>query len=531
MAASRIRNDLSMVRGARLAFWLPLGLLLGVVGAQIAYIRVMNGGTFTYTLEDPYIHLALAEESAKGNYGLNPGEFSAPSSSILWPFLLVPWVGFAFGVWVPLIINLAAAVGTVWVAARLLIDVLGAEDHPKRYLSVAILSTAFVLLAHLGGLALNGLEHSLQVLLAVLVVWGLWRERDGELPRWLPAVLVLGPLVRYEMFALMAPALVYLFVRGHRRAALLAGGVVIAALAAFSAFLLANGAGPLPNSVVVKSVVAEQGGRGALANLATNLKHEQAFGVLGALLIALVAVLSTRLSPADRMLAAWTAAVAGLHLIGGRFGWLGRYEIYAWATLLLALTVVYQAQLRSFIDREPWWKTGLLALALIAFVTPRYVLYWQRVAHIAHNVYDEHYQMHRFVTEYWQRPVAANDIGWLTFRNDQYVLDLEGLASATALEHRGGDDAWVAPEAERHDVRLAIVHQHWKGGFPEDWLPVGALVLEGHRVMITDPVVVFYVRDAATAAAVQPLLEQFRTTLPLGVRFDFDDEEPHRLVR
>ena len=38
----------------------------------------------------PYTHLALAEQIRHGTYGLNPGEPSAPSSTILFPFLLVP---------------------------------------------------------------------------------------------------------------------------------------------------------------------------------------------------------------------------------------------------------------------------------------------------------------------------------------------------------------------------------------------------------------------------------------------------------
>ena len=49
-----------------------------------------NGGRLTYTLDDPYIHLALSEGIAEGHYGIHPAEPSAPSSSIVWPFLLAP---------------------------------------------------------------------------------------------------------------------------------------------------------------------------------------------------------------------------------------------------------------------------------------------------------------------------------------------------------------------------------------------------------------------------------------------------------
>lgn len=62
-------------------------LCLAQLGAQL----VLNGGAFCFTLDDPYIHLALSENLWKhGHYGVNLGEVSAPSSSVLWPFLVAP---------------------------------------------------------------------------------------------------------------------------------------------------------------------------------------------------------------------------------------------------------------------------------------------------------------------------------------------------------------------------------------------------------------------------------------------------------
>lgn len=54
---------------------------------EIIQILKLNQGRFIYTLDDAYIHLALAENIMQGHYGVNLGEFSALSSSILWPFL------------------------------------------------------------------------------------------------------------------------------------------------------------------------------------------------------------------------------------------------------------------------------------------------------------------------------------------------------------------------------------------------------------------------------------------------------------
>ena len=80
-----------MVKGwGRLDLGPALFFLLGGLIVQTLLILHLRGGHFSYTLDDAYIHLALAENLAGGHYGVNLGEYSAASSSILWPLLLIP---------------------------------------------------------------------------------------------------------------------------------------------------------------------------------------------------------------------------------------------------------------------------------------------------------------------------------------------------------------------------------------------------------------------------------------------------------
>lgn len=44
----------------------------------IYYLINANNPFFTYTLDDPYIHLQLAKNLFSGNYGINTSEFSRP---------------------------------------------------------------------------------------------------------------------------------------------------------------------------------------------------------------------------------------------------------------------------------------------------------------------------------------------------------------------------------------------------------------------------------------------------------------------
>jgi hypothetical protein len=38
------------------------------------------------------------------------------------------------------------------------------------------------------------------------------------------------------------------------------------------------------------------------------------------------------------------------------------------------------------------------------------------------GVYEQQYQMHRFAVEFYKRPVAVNDLGWVSYRNPNYVF-------------------------------------------------------------------------------------------------------------
>src|ERR1700742_688744 len=94
----------------------PVILATGIVFAAlvIASVFAENSGHFSFSLDDPYIHLRLAENIVHGTYGINPGEYSAPSSSILWPFLLAPLVALGLGQYAALLLNLAAFAATLF---------------------------------------------------------------------------------------------------------------------------------------------------------------------------------------------------------------------------------------------------------------------------------------------------------------------------------------------------------------------------------------------------------------------------------
>ncbi len=501
-------------------FWLPAAVFLTLILLEVCSILWLNRGFFVYTLDDAYIHLGVAENIARGEYGVNPGEFAAPSSSILWPFLLAPFSALKLDLLAPLFINVAAGIGVLLIAAHLLWQA-GARLAPtRRAAAVCMTLLTLIPLLNLVGLVLTGMEHVLQTFLALLILAGLLHEqRTGNVAVWLGAALVLAPLVRYECLSLSVPALVYLAWKRHYRAAFLCAALCGSALLAFSLFLASKGLGYLPGSVIAKSGLAEHSNllvkiaQNILSNLYTRQAVLLAGGVLCLLFFALYAT-----EKGSQALALWAGAAALLHLAFGRVGGFSRYEIYIWATVVLTLFSLSEGALSQLAKPGSMLRFGVLLAGAIPLLGSTYLSPLLRSPIGSNNIYEQQYQMHRFAVEYLQGPVAVTDLGWVAYRNDHYVLDLGGLASQEALAYRqaGAPEAWMDDLARRHGVKLAMLFKFTGQKAPVNWTPVAEMALSRAKVTPVDSVVVFYVTDPKDIPRTKQLLAAFFATLPPG---------------
>jgi hypothetical protein len=512
---------------------LPVALFLLLMALELGAILALNDGHLVYTLDDPYIHLALAENIARGQYGINLGEWSAPASSILWPFLLAPFAHSQFAAWVPLIINLGATLVTLVLVARAVDHRLAREPGFQGPLLASLLTTAFIPAANLIALAFTGMEHSLEVLLAVLIPLGIEREQEsGRPPWWLLCAIAVGPMVRYEHLALGLPSLLYLTLRGHRRAAFLAALPVAIVLGGFSYFLHSKGLPLLPSSILSKSATAASHGslKSIYVTLKDNLLRREG-ALLGLICATLGVILIDRSQAAGRRWLAGCIAAAGcIHLGFGAFGWFSRYEIYMWAASLVTLFVVFAGPIaRYFTGRT--WRWSSVVLAIFSFVVSfRYILTTVWTPRASNNIYTQQYQMHRFAATFYRGPVAVNDLGWVAYRNDNYVLDLWGLSSETARSEReqSSGSGWLDVLMRQQDVKLAMIYDDWLPEHPPTWRRLGELKLLRSRFTPASSEVAFYATDDSTFAEARKLLDRFRATLPPGAAFSFDAEPTGR---
>lgn len=540
----------------RACTYLLVGLALGVLLGEAALILVRTAGHFTYTLDDPYITLAMAENLAHfGHYGINLRESSSPCSSILYPLLLAPfclWRPLAS--WGPLILDLPCALVSVVVIREMIRDSLCL--HGTRAPFETEVAAPLLLFTMINGFAVvfTGLEHSIQILVALLTmlllnrVWARYEASPPAEPqlsrveaRLLFLCVWLGPLIRFELLTTSALAVGLLFVVGHRRLALAGAVAVAVSYGLYFEWMHALGLPLLPSSVLVKSNTMADALSSAsfarkLAAVAKAINDNFWRNVAtpdARLLIVFWVLLAIKLWPSAlrraglrQIYVLGVLVTIALHFAFGRMGWYGRYryEDYIYGVAFAALIHVYGSpkstsggpDLTGSITRA----RVLLVLAWAGVLANYQISVWPLLttSEAAENVYLQQYQMHRFAVDYWRNAVAVNDLGYVSFENPHYVLDLWGLGSEEArrLEAANVPDSLMLL-TRQYRVGLAMIYPSWFAGrIPLSWTKIATLSLRMPLITPGGSQVSFYLTGVQqpSCAVVRSELESFSLSLP-----------------
>jgi len=524
----------------RVAFPLVLAVTGAILLSLVLSILKLNNGAFIYSMDDPYIALALSDQISHGNYGINAGQHCAPASSILFPFLLAAAAGTPLHPYVPLILNSLALFATLAILWRLFAHLRLAEDTFGMVAQAAALLLLAICL-NLIGVVFTGLEHSLHIAAVAATIYGLALFLDTDvMPAWLPAVIVLGPLLRYEGLALSLGALLVLALRGRWRTAASAFLLIVLFLGGFSLFLVRLGLPPLPSSVLSKSDFAAKGmggaGMGLLDSIRLNAWNMACIpaGFVMLVIGVAAAVVCIRQLPSppwrwrsQGLMALLLVSLIGAHAAAGQFGWLDRYEDYAMlGTAAIGICLTRKTIRNALANKKRRLIYSCATAAVLAAVCSRYIASTWLVPYYANNIYEQQFQMHRFVNDYYRAPVAVNDLGLVSYHNPNFVLDLGGLASEPARLLRFGDaDAGdYRAFVDSNQVRLVIIYDDWfEDQIPASWTKVASMDLSRERVSSAEKQVQFYATDASTAKKVRPELQSFRNSLPPGVKLTIYD--------
>jgi hypothetical protein len=283
------------------------------------------------------------------------------------------------------------------------------------------------------------------------------------------------------------------------------------------------GLDPLPNSVTAKLATAG----GADGSFPAKVAGKLVFNMtkpgglfLGGLAVALaVASVVPRENVPRVGLFGFAIAAAGLaHLAFGSIGWMDRYEIYAIVAVTAALILVLSTS--YFLVR--WIALAVVfAAGLFVYLPNALGTYtWNPAA-----IRLQHGEMGRFAKMHLRAPVAVNDLGFVAWRNDFYVLDLWGLASADALRTRLSDpeSGWADTLTEQRGVSLAMIYDTWlESAIGTDWVKLGDLQLYGvPRAFLGSDWVGFYATSPKDVAPILAKVRIWADDLPEGVRFEF----------
>lgn len=423
----------------RLAVPLASAALAGLVAALLAASRVAIGGDWAFPLDDSYIHAALARTFAEsGTWGVRDGVFASASSSPAYTALLAGLFAlFTPTLWLLLVVNVAAGVGVLSLAARL--------AHSQRMPTLL----AVLLLAPLPYLAGLGMEHLLHgaLILGMMVLADhapIGRRRVGLL-----LLCAIAPLVRYEsLFAVAAIAAMFWSERERRLATtiVLAGTSLVGCFAVWS---LAHGGFAVPNSLLMKS--------GLIAGFADQLRRN--IGEGAPVIVLAVAALALAPSPRDQRRAVLFSATVVLQVALAGIGWLYRYE--AWLVIWGLVLVV---PLLSSATGTTAWR-ACLVLATLGPCSWRAWQAWSCFVPASVAVHAGDGALARMVaTSFPSSPVAVHDIGILAWTTSAPILDLAGLASTEVtrlhVEH-GLDGAAFDKLVRTRGVEIAWADQHW----------------------------------------------------------------------
>jgi hypothetical protein len=528
----------------------PILLALGIFAVTIVILwnlcQHKNGGQFVYTLDDPYIHMAIAKNVVRhGVWGVTPYQFSSSSSSPLWTLCLaLSYALFGVGHLTPFLLNIIFAglvLGLIYILLR--------GRLPGWVVFLALLAAIFF--PPLAPLVFSGMEHTAHFFFTLLTIALAVKTLSQESPS--PALrggllvsAFLTTAVRYEGLFLILVLSILFACRKRWLFALLFAGAGLLPLAVYGVWSAAQGWYFLPNPVILKGHEGNQ----AIFNFLEDIfvrgrpltwwtierlvpvmvvsrinAHPHLLYLILPSLILLFYRRGSFWNPANLTNVAFVGS-ALLHMQFANTGWFFRYEAYLMAFGIYAVATGLADHLPA---RDGWqgWGNGLfraavlllLAILVSAPLRVRAAKSLKDTPKASHNIFEQQYQMASFLRQFYQgQVVAANDIGAINYLADFRLVDLAGLgtreSAAFKLKQMYGSRQ-VAAVAGQYGAQVALVYDSWFQ-IPAEWIKVGEWQIL-NNVVCGDDTVSFYAVDPVAAPGLIENLRAFSPRLPADV--------------
>jgi len=558
------RKDLKIV--ARNNWGLLVGLVIfwSIMIGMLIYSFTLNHGHIIYSLDDAYIHMAIAKNfSQHGIWGITNNEFSSSSSSILYTLLLSLIFLFGPNEIAPLIINLIFANLLIFEVYYILKEKINLP--PYATFSCLILMIIFIPLPFL---IFTGMEHVIQIFLNILFVYlvstilsnpdiqdrkpfssnekGILLSKQDRL---LFIVTPLITMVRFEgMFLIVAVSGLFLLRKKYFYSVLIAG-LGFLPIIIYGLISMSFGWFFFPNSVILKGNSLDFTTiEGILVFLNPKIVVKSYYILIllfgATTLIFIQYYKNKKIWNSISIFSLIFIFVALLHLlfIGAYIENqnLSRYDGYLTALGIMLFFISLKDYIpnhlsinyiRIFISNIGGnSKINLIKLFAILFIVisffflyiPRTIYLLRRTPQASNNIYEQQYQMGLFLKKYYEGEcVALNDIGAANYEADIECLDLRGLGSqeiAKSIINEELDEEVVYKAAKKRDCKIAIIYEDKDYGYdiPSQWLKVGEWKLE-YNVVCGDDTVSFWAVDPDEVEDLIKNLQDFSKHLPRTV--------------
>ncbi len=507
-------------------------LLIPVIWIEAGVLGYTNG-IWSFPLDDTFIHMAVAKNLAFEHvWGISKYEFQSASSSPLYTVILA--LSFLIGGLhsiIPLLINLAAGVCFVWVLWQWL------EKHGLSAVQQMAVLLLVIFLTPLPLLVISGMEHTLQLLFCFLFVYEFSETFDS--PRMPLKVYIYGLLMvttRYECMSMVAIACLLLLIAKRWKTAVLLGLCSLLGILLFGAIAVSKGSYFMPNSVLLKSSVPPPTLAGWMGFLFGTfwiklLFVYQDYNILSAqrmLLILPLLYLFYREAilqvPAYGRVLIIMLGAALAHVSFAYYSPYPRYEAYVIgcsAVIICTLVIKYSDTILAGKIKEIEWVSIVL---LVILASPLFIRSWNSFGNAKQdciNIYDQQYQMARFVHEFYNKDgIAFNDIGAVSFYSEGPKLDMIGIASLDVLKSKkkGYWSPYFADSlARKINARLAVVYDPWFNPvLLNHWGKVASWTIQNNLIAAFDSVS-FYAVDRGDTSALKNNLKAFQPQLPPSV--------------
>lgn len=525
--------------GRWLVFSIALILMLFPVLLTVLNVLKYTSGTFSYPLDDTFIHMTLARNLVEyHNWGIHPHEFGPASSSPLYTLLLAgAYVLFPEMGMIPLYFNLVAGVLVVYYLQKFL-----SRQGLSPLQQLPVLGAA-VVLTPLSALILVGMEHTLHCLFAIVFLDRFSRATDfggGQSKSnmiWLMLVTVGLTGLRYEsLFLIAAAGWLLLVKRKFWLMALLLMAAMMPVLV-FGLYSVRQGGYFLPNPVLLKTIPAHFSGKLTFLEFLYVKLLFPSDGLSRLVMLRLLLVLMLTYLVCYKfykeylMGLDWLLMITGqimLHLLFAGMGNFYRYEAYLIFLSVAVLGLIFMKMPRIKIRLR--FKIITLLILFLAFwiSAPLLLRAWRAIytaPRACKNIFEQQVQMGRFVEKYYLRDaVAVNDIGYVSYCSKGDVLDLVGIGDmelAREKLNRRLTSSLLNQLVEKRNVKLIMVYDSWfEGLLPGTWVRVGSWKIENNIICGSDTVT-FYALKEEDALILRENMSHFQAELPAGVRIDY----------